>query len=282
MRPALAVCCALVLSACGHGGDTGSTQVAVRVDGTELSVHQVNTALAALPANAPDLDQRKRDIVNSLVDQQLAANQAIAQKMERSPGVVIGLEEARRLVLAQTYLQSYSAKLPKPTSAEIETYLNAHPELFAQRRAYELLELKAVAGDTALTEQLRTQYKSVSSLADLAAQLTRDGRPFELRLRQVTADNLPLEMAGKLATLPVNTLTDYDDPVLGFELVQIKDFKVVPILAEDARPLIGKFLSNQRMQLSLKEQMTRLRGTSKIEYFGELQALYADAAKKSD
>ena len=87
-----AVACATALSACG-GGDkkSGATQVAAKVGSEEISVHQINQVLSrtnAANATPQAVDKLRRDVLEKLIDQQLAVSQAEESKLNRSPEVV--------------------------------------------------------------------------------------------------------------------------------------------------------------------------------------------------
>src|SRR5688500_1830131 len=65
-----------------------ASQVAAKVNSGEISVHQVNYALtrAGVRASKPEMaPQVRREILNRLVDQELAVEQAINKKLDRSP-----------------------------------------------------------------------------------------------------------------------------------------------------------------------------------------------------
>src|SRR3990167_5274365 len=82
----------LGLSACGNKDDKKvATQVAAKVGSEEISVHQINQILSrANTGNAtPQAVQKMgRDVLEKLIDQQLAVEQATENKLHRSPEVV--------------------------------------------------------------------------------------------------------------------------------------------------------------------------------------------------
>ena len=107
---------ALVLAACGKKDEAKvATQVAAKVGSEEISVHQINQVLARTnTANAtPQQAQAvRREVLEKLIDQQVAVDQATEQKMHRSPDVVAQIEAARREVLARAYIQQLASALP--------------------------------------------------------------------------------------------------------------------------------------------------------------------------
>src|SRR5512139_2313009 len=77
------------------------SQVAAKVNGTELTVHQVNFALQ----NIPNLDNEQSkatslQVVSRLLNKEVLMQKAVADKLNRDPMVVQALDAARRQILA--------------------------------------------------------------------------------------------------------------------------------------------------------------------------------------
>ena len=90
-------------------------QVAAKVGTEEISVSQVNQLLrrTSTAGTSPQTAQAMgREVLEKLIDQQLAVEQAKETKLDRSPDVVSQIEAARREILARAYLQQIAAGLP--------------------------------------------------------------------------------------------------------------------------------------------------------------------------
>ena len=114
----LAAALTMSLASCGNKDDKKvATQVAAKVGSEEISVHQINQILSRTntAGSSPQAAQTmSRDVLEKLIDQQLAVEQAIENKLHRSPDVVSQIEAARRDILARAYLQQFAGALPKP------------------------------------------------------------------------------------------------------------------------------------------------------------------------
>src|SRR5205807_445444 len=112
--------CIAALAGCGKDDDRkAATQVAAKVNSEEITVHQVNDILARNPNVTPELAPLvKREIVDRLIDQQLAKQQAIQKKLDRSPHILQAIEAAKSEILARAYLQVVAAAQEKPTPDE--------------------------------------------------------------------------------------------------------------------------------------------------------------------
>src|SRR5437016_4544370 len=107
------------LVACGSkDAEKPASQVAAKVNSGEISVHQLNYVLtrtgagASSPETAPKI---RREILDKLVDQELAVEQAVEKKLDRSPDVIMAIESARREILARAYIEQITAAMAKPT-----------------------------------------------------------------------------------------------------------------------------------------------------------------------
>ena len=149
---------ALGLVACSSKDvEKPASQIAAKVNSGEISVHQINYLLtrAGAGANAPEMAPKlRREILDRLVDQELAVEQAVAKKLDRSPDVLMAIENARREILARSYIEQITAPIAKPTIDEAKKYYTDHPQLFAERRVYNIQEI-VVPTTTGIADQLR-------------------------------------------------------------------------------------------------------------------------------
>src|SRR5215203_1807106 len=105
-----------LIAACNKSGETKkpTTQVAAKVNSTEITVSQINSVLSRTPNVTPDNTERvKREILEKLIDTELAKEEAVSKKLDRSPAVVQALEAAKSEVLARAYVEQFAAQQPK-------------------------------------------------------------------------------------------------------------------------------------------------------------------------
>src|SRR5687767_14854315 len=96
------------LAACSKKEDAKvATQVAARVNSADITVHQINHALArSRGVTADNASQAKREMLDRLIDQELAKRQAILKGLDRSPSVILDMEAAKSEILARAYRES--------------------------------------------------------------------------------------------------------------------------------------------------------------------------------
>ena len=113
------------LTACGSK-EKKAGQSLVRVDGEEITVFLLNEELQR--ANVPSGQQEaaSKQILESLIDRQLIIAEAVRTKIDRTPNVMGAIERAKAQIIAQAYLQGVTAKIAKPSKAEIDEIGRAH------------------------------------------------------------------------------------------------------------------------------------------------------------
>ena len=264
---------AVALAGCGNKDDAKlATEVAAKVGAEEISVQQINQVLSrANSANATPaaMQALRREVLEKLIDQQLAVGQALENKLHRAPEVAAQIESARREVLARAYIQQVAAALPKPTAEETRKYFNDHPQLFSERRVYSLQEIvvSAAAGAN-VAEQLRAQVAAGKSMEDIAAFLKGRDVRFAGGAATRAAEQIPLELLGKLHALKDGQTTVIDG-AQGYTVLRVVSSQSVPVQEASALPRIEQFLLNQRGAEAVSKNIKELRAKATISYVGD-------------
>jgi EpsD family peptidyl-prolyl cis-trans isomerase len=260
-----------------------ATQVAARVNSDEITVHQVNNILARNPNITPEGATRsKREILDSLIDQQLARQKAVENKLDRSPGVVQALEAAKTEILARAYLEQVATAIPKTAAWEVQKYYKEHPELFAQRRLFNLEEVAFVAKSDVATG-LREQLSKARSLQEIADWLQSRGVKFVVNRGVRAAEQIPLEILPKVQAMKEGQNQLFEVGSERFVAIRVVGYKAEPVDEASAAPRIQQFLLNRRTSDVIAKEMKKIKEQAKIEYVGEFAAgATADAQPKAE
>lgn len=267
--PALAA--TLLLVACGGSEPTATTptQVAAQVGAEEITIHQVNLVLQRTPGSG-DPQVVSREVLERLIDQQLAVTAATNDKLHRSPDVVAQIEAARREVLARAYLQQITTGVTRPTPAEVQAYFDANPPLFTQRRLYQVQEIVVPktpqTGDLAAALQGFTS--SARSLEEAAAWLESRNIAFNQGTAVRAAEQILLEFLPRIHALRdgQTTLIDTDG---GVTLIRVAASQSQPVTLEQARLSIEQFLITKRNNEAIANRLQALRASTVVTYMGE-------------
>ena len=251
------------------------TQVAAKVNDTELTVHQVNYALQQIPnldkdqSNAASLQ-----VVRNLVNQEVLAQKALSDKLDRDPIVVQALDAARRQILAEVYMTRKLGTTAEPSDAEVSDYFDKHPELFAKRKIYRLQEL-SIKAPKEKHEAIRAQLAASKTMNDFAEWLKAENVPAKAAQGVKPAEQLPMEMLSQLAKMPDGQAVVVNAPD-GLMVIVRADSQSQPVTLEQAKPAIVGLLKNQARQKAAKAELDALKAAAKIEYMGE----FVDAGKE--
>jgi EpsD family peptidyl-prolyl cis-trans isomerase len=255
-----------------------ATQVVARVNSQEITVHQVNNVLARNQNIAPEAAaQAKREILDKLIDQHLAQQKAIENKLDRSPGVVQAIEAAKTEILARAYLEQIAAAIPKTAAWEVQKYYKEHPELFAQRRVFNLEEIAFVAKDD-IAAGVREQLPKARSMQEIVDWLQLREVKFAVNRGVRAAEQIPLEILPRLQAMKEGQIQLFEAASDRFQVIRVVAYKLEPVDEATATPRIQQFLWNRRTSEVIAKEMKRIKEQAKIEYVGEF-AQGAEAAE---
>lgn len=265
----------VTLSACGDKSDTGGkseteTQVVAKVNGDEITVHQLNFELSAMgQAAGPGAEQRMRQVGEQIVNQQLLMQKAVETKLDRDPRIMQALERARRQVLAQAYLDKTVGNVTPPSKSEADAYYSQHPELFSKRRIYQLREI--VMDKSIPFAELQAKVSSVKSPDELGQWL--QAKKVEAKVANIVrpAEQLPFDMLAKVSQMQNGEIAAFESPSNNV-LLFLAGSQEQPISQEQAAPIIERFLVNKKRKDLAEAEVKRLRETAKIEWLGKFAA----------
>jgi len=295
-----------VLGACSQqDAKNDRTQVAARVNGREITVHQVNYLLDRAqtdPASDAIADTnpvpRTGDAaLDRLIVQEAVVQAAMAQKLDRDPSVLAAMEDARRESLARAYLDQVSSSQAEPTKAQVHEYYLRNPLLFRDRKVYTVRELEVrlpmpAGEDTTESAAPGAQAVDASAVEERARALRRElpsklqaiwershdwkalsdsvraaGLPFEARTRIEAAEDLPLDQVGTYDQMTEGTVRISTDREIALVL-QLMKVAREPIDEARAAPMIRAYLWTKERERADKAEIDRLTKAAEIERIG--------------
>lgn len=272
-----AVSAAVLLAACGGDKGDKASQTAAKVNKEEITVHQINFVLQRQPGLKPEqAEAASRQVLERLVDQELAVQKAQEQKLDRDPRVVQQIEAAKREIIARAYVERVGEGVAKPTNEEIAKYYNDKPALFKDRRIYSLQELQIEAKPEQF-EVLRAKLGAAKNLNEFVDFLKANDFRFAGNQAVRAAEQLPLSSLDGIARMK-----DGDSMVSpaanGITVLFLVGSRSQPVDEARARPAIEAFLLNQRKAEVVQKDIKALRDSSKIEYVGKFAQPAPEAA----
>ncbi|MET0520073.1 MAG: EpsD family peptidyl-prolyl cis-trans isomerase [Burkholderiaceae bacterium] len=275
LRPALlaAATLAVLLSGCGDGKSDKASQTAAKVNKEEITVHQINFVLQRQPGLKPEhAEAAGRQVLERLIDQELAVQKAQDLKLDRDPRVVQQIEAAKHEILARAYAERLGESVAKPTAEEVSAYYNSKPALFRDRRIFSLQELNIEVRPEQLGE-VRERLQSAKSMGEFAEYLKASNIRFNGNQAVRAAEQLPLNSLEAISRMKDGESAVSVTPG-GLTVLFLLGSRSQPVDEAAARPAIEAFLSNQRKAELVQKDIKALRDAAKIEYVGK----FAEAA----
>ena len=275
------------LVGCSPGNDesTSVTQVAAIVNGDEITVHQLNDALGKRGTVPQEqASAARKEALEQLIDQQLAVQQAVASKLDRSPKVMRAIEAAKNEILARAYLESVVESAPQryewdlDNQEEVRKYYEDNPELFSERRIFTIEEINFMASED-LASRLRKETSENAGMQQIADWLKANNVKFEARRGTRAAEQISLNVLPEVQKLNPGEIKLF---VLGngrYQILRVASTRPAPVDQETATPRIQQFLANQQSTRILTEEMQRVRQSALVEYVGEFAEAGVDTGQ---
>lgn len=273
------VVCA-VLAGCGQGSDAkkdkAASQTAAKVNKEEITVHQINYVLQQQRALKPEMvASASMQVLERLVDQELALQKAQEQKIDRDPRVVQQIEFARKEIISRAYTEKIGSGAPKPTAEEIKAYYESKPALFAKRKIYSFQEV-AIESTPEDIEKLRDELKAAKDISAFVEFLKANNYKFSARQYNRAAEQLPLAALDTISQAKDGQALFSLTPE-GAQVMVLAGSRSQPVDEARAQPAIEQFLLNERKRKLVEDDLKALRAAAKIEYVGD----YADGHAKT-
>lgn len=263
------------LAACGGDKQKKVGQALASVNGEEITALQLNEELQRAGVPAAQQEAASKQLLEALIDRQVVENVALKEKIDRDPKVMQAVERAKALIISQAYMQKKLSGMAPPSKAEVEDYFNKHPELFSNRKQFDMRQLLIASKD--MNDALKQVIDKSKSLDEVAAWMESNKIGFARAQVSRTTTDLAPELVAKLQSMPKGQLFIINEGERAM-LMTIVDIKDVPVKLAAAAPQIEQYLVNTRAKDAAKQEMDRLRAAAKIEYLNQPAATAASGA----
>lgn len=260
---------AVCLVACGKTQEAPtSTQVAAKVDKSEISILQINQVMkSAGNVTSENAKQIRLQVLEKLIEQQLLLNKAMDEKVDRTPEVLTAIEAAKREIITQAYVQNLVAKSVKVSNIDIKKYFDAQPGLFTNRKIYAIQDVGVEKKD-GLADAIMNELANRNNMAELTEWLKSQDIKFSAESHTKPAEQLPLDILAKLSEMKDGTIGVFET---GNAIHAIKVIRAesAPIDLATATPFIKSYLTKVEANKLVVDEVAKFRKVAQIEYMGE-------------
>ena len=270
----------LVLAACDSNEpkEKKSGQAIVSVNGKEVTTLQLNDEIKRANIRPDQYEAASKQLLEALIVRQLIIDEAIRNKLDRTPDVMQARDRANAQVIAQAYMQGIASKVAKPTQTEINEYFQGHPEFFSQRKQFDLITVRVATKD--LSDELKKTIDAAKSLDQVVAWLDKNKVQYFRSLASRSSTDLPPQMAKMLQEKSKDTIFIVNEQENSL-LISVNAIKDSPVTLAMAAPQIERFLLNQKYKEATDAEVARLRAAAKIEYLNAAAPVSGNAEKSA-
>jgi len=266
--------CAVVLAACGKGGDNQAAapkgQVVAQLGSEAVTTQELENELRLdnVPADKQKDPEILKRVLGDLVARKYLVRQALEAKLDREPRVLLDILRSRELVLANAAISgSVAGKLSAISKADIDKYIASNPSKFANRQLMTVEQITFPIGANAQS----------------VIEATRDAKSLDQIEQKLTALNIQHSRSmGKLnsADLPEGLFNRMQmkrpDDVFFLRAGPNGVFAVVK--SEEIRPLSGEAAINYARQSLRADLLKSEIGMASVA--ANLEAKYQDEYAK--
>ncbi len=282
----VALCCILLvfITGCSNEESPSSAtggQVVAKVNDSEISIHQVNFELSRNQRlHQIDPQVASEVVVKQLVQQEVLVQKAKQSKLDRDPQVMQAFESAKRKILAQTYMQRIAAAVLAPTQAEIDSFINEHPEFFDKRRVYQLQEV-AVDKNSISEDELQSKVKAGETFKDILAWLKSKNARIKASQGVKSAEQLPAAVAKGLLSMKAQQVAviPTERAIFLFHLAAVQE---QPVPADNVNKSAENYLLAQKRKQAAIDDAKIAYDMSTIEFMGQFAKLNQQATSMQD
>ncbi len=275
LTPFALIAIAIALSACGKADEKAtSSQIAAKVNRTEISVHQINQAITQRRDIAPEqAKQAAGEALERIIDQELLVQKALEAKQDRDPQVMQAIESAKRQILAQAYIDKVAIAASVDSQENVAKFYKDNPALFARRRIYHVHELAVVVPQEKL-QGLKAEATKAKDLNSVMAWLKSQELPYTRTTSTRPAEQLPLVILPQMYEMRDGQISVFPTSG-GATVVQLIGAEEAPVNEQQAAPIIKQFLASRKRLEVAQEEIRKLRAQAKIEYVGEFASAHS-------
>jgi EpsD family peptidyl-prolyl cis-trans isomerase len=262
------------LAACDKAGKAPEGQVVATVDGTEVTVHELNAEVAGIGNRAAGAPPKLVESValQRVIERKMLANEASKLKLDKNPQFLLAKQRADEGMLVQALQASIQQKVQPTTREAAQKFVADNPQVFGDRKIFTLDQIQFLR--PANIDQL--PLKDAKTMAEVERVLVDAN--IEYRRAPTQLDSLTVNPAltteiTKIAATANGEPFIFSDQPQGapapiIYVNNITNTTTQPFIGEKAIAYAQNILQRQEIQKQLTAELKRIQDTykSKIVY----------------
>jgi EpsD family peptidyl-prolyl cis-trans isomerase len=235
-------CCGIMLAGCGKKAEqqgAAGGQVVAHVGSDVITTQELENEfrLANVPADKRNDPAVLKRVLGELVVRKYLVHQALTEKLDREPGVLLDILRSREQVLENAFLRRTVAS-KSPNRADIDKYIANNSWKFANRKLFSVEQIGFPLGPT--SQSVVEANKETKSLDEIDQQLTSAGIAHNRQNGVLNGSELPRDLVDLIEAKKADDI---------FFIRAGANGVYFKIKGEEARPLAGEAAANLARQL---------------------------------
>lgn len=134
----------LALAACNKGDKLPDGQVVATVDGTEVTIHELNAEMAMIGNRATGAPPKLVESValQRVIERKMLSDEATKLKLDKNPQFLLAKQRTDEGLLVQALQQDIQAKVPAATREAAQKFVAENPQVFGDRKIFTLDQIQ--------------------------------------------------------------------------------------------------------------------------------------------
>lgn len=259
---------ATFLNACGKSDIAKSSQVLAKVGDTEITTTYFERQLSNLPESMQKLSlegEGKRALLDGMINREILYKEATKRKIENNVELRRKMDEIKKELVINTFIQNEVASKIKIDDKEIQDYFNSHPEEFKNREEIRISQI--VVPEKKEADDILSRLRGGEDFGKLAVKYSID-KPSAIRNGDVgffTYNQLPSQIRDSVFRISTGGISEAHKLPGGYEIYKIMDRRVVSYTLDQIKEPLRLQLMKQKYNESLKKVLADLKKNVKIQ-----------------
>lgn len=244
-----------VAGGCSKSDISKSSQVLARVGDKEITTSYFERQLGSLPESvrkASTNGEGKKAILEGMVNREIIYADALRKKIDEKADVQKQLEDSKKELIVNAYLEKEIAGKVKVTEKDAEAYYNSNPGEYKNREEIRISQI--VVPDQAKAEDILKKLGIRRDFGELAETFSTDRISAVMKgdVGWFTYQRLPKEVRDDVFKLGVGQVSKPHKMSNGYEIYKVTDRKVTSYPYEKVNEVIKLQLYKEKFQNELK------------------------------
>jgi EpsD family peptidyl-prolyl cis-trans isomerase len=248
-----------LLSGCDYFGKSSSKtptgQVVATVGSREITRRELQAEMGAAAAATPAAQKAAEQLaLRRIIQRVILANAAKQQGLDKNPNFALLSQRADETILAELLESKTAASVPAPSAEEIQQYQQTHPDQFAQRKIFDVDQIRISQPSD---PQLAKKLEPFKTLSDIVNYLNQNHIVYQRGPNVMDASAQSPDLLKAILALPPQEVFILSSSNQIF-VSEITNTRVEPMTGEAATKYAQNVLKSQHVQDAVLKQLNNI------------------------